>query len=248
MKPLHLAIGVFDGVHKGHRYLINSAIQEAKYNDGWAGALTFHPHPKKVLGLIHALRLIYPIQQRYWLLKKFGCDYVFIKKFTEAWSQSTPERFFSYLKRLFPNLAGIYVGEDFHFGHNRTGDTQVLQGLCQSDGCVKLHVFKHLMHGRERICSSRIRNCITHGDILETNIMLGMNYHCIGYIRDNNHFIHHNELPLKNGVYEGILKNKLGEVSVKINAEQGHLQLINTPQPHFMGKACLLEITGALLS
>ena len=248
MKPLHLAIGVFDGVHKGHRYLINSAIQEAKKTESWSGALTFHPHPKKVLGLPNAPQLIYPIQQRYWLLKKFGCDYVFIKKFTEAWSQSTPDRFFSYLKRLFPNLAGLYVGEDFHFGHNRMGDTQILQKLCQSDGHVKLHVFKHLLHEQERICSSRIRNCLTHGDILEANTMLGMNYHLIGYIREHNHFIHHNELPLKNGIYGGVLKNKLGEASVKINAKHGHFQLIDTPQPQFMKKACILEITESLSS
>lgn len=246
MKPLHLAIGVFDGVHNGHRYLIHSANQAAKNTDSWSGSLTFHPHPKKVLGLPNAPQLIYPIQQRYWLLKKFGCDYIFIKKFTEAWSQSTPDRFFSYLKRLFPNLAGLYVGEDFHFGHNRTGDTQILQELCQSDGHIKLHVFKHLLHNQERICSSRIRHCLIQGDISEANTMLGMNYHCIGYIRDRNHFIHHNELSLKDGIYGGSLKNKLGEAPVKITIEQGRLQLMDAPQPHFMKKACLLEITQAL--
>ena len=90
IKPLHLAIGVFDGVHCGHRYLVGEAIKTAHAYQVWAGALTFHPHPKKVLQLPHAPELIYPIQQRYWILRKLGCDYVFVKKFTDAWSQSSP--------------------------------------------------------------------------------------------------------------------------------------------------------------
>ena len=248
MKPLHLAIGIFDGVHRGHRYLIHSAIQVAKANNGLSGALTFHPHPKKVLGLPNAPQLIYPIQQRYWLLKKFGCDYVFIKKFTEPWSQSSPDRFFSYLKRLFPNLAGLYVGEDFHFGHQRSGDVYTLQDLCKSDGNIKLNVFKHLHYTHERICSTRIRNCLQQGNISEANNMLGINYHYIGYISNFKHFIHHNELPIKDGIYFGTLKNKHGDANVKVSVTQGQLQLINSLDSIFQHKACLLEITQPSLS
>ena len=248
MKPLHLAIGIFDGVHRGHRYLIHSAIEAAKANDGWSGALTFHPHPKKVLGLPNAPQLIYPIQQRYWLLKKFGCNYIFVKKFTEAWAQSSPDRFFLYLKRLFPNLAGIYVGEDFHFGHQRSGDVNVLQNLCNQEGLIKLQVFKHLQYTNERICSSRIRNCISQGDILEANAMLGLNYHYIGHLNDDNQFIHRNELALKDGIYSGILKNKLGETNVQVSVTQGQLRLKGDLESIFQHKACLLEITQSLLS
>ena len=101
MKPLHLAIGTFDGVHKGHRYLLQTAIENANKEKGMSGALTFHPHPKQILHCPNAPKLIYPIQQRYWLLKQLGCDAIFIKNFTTQWSRLTPDCFFDYLIQLF---------------------------------------------------------------------------------------------------------------------------------------------------
>lgn len=240
LKPLHLAIGVFDGVHNGHRYLIGEAIRNARATHAWAGALTFHPHPKKILHLADAPQLIYPIQQRYWLLKKLGCDYVFIKKFTEAWSQYLPEKFFAYLKRLFPNLKGLYVGEDFHFGHNRCGDTTTLNQLCQKDGTIELQVFKHLKFANERICSSRIRQVLLKGFIEEANALLGLPYQCIGYVDEHYIFKHHCELIPKDGYYNCTLKNKQFQQSVNlhIQSQQMHLELL--PQS-LLKKACILE-------
>ena len=241
MQSLHLAIGVFDGVHAGHRYLIGEAIEQAKRSNSVVGALTFHPHPKKVPQLPNAPQLIYPIQQRYWLLKKFGCRYVFVKKFTDAWSQYSPDRFFTYLQRLFPLLSDLYVGEDFHFGHNREGDTQRLEQLCQASQSVKLHVFKHLHYQQERICSSRIRLILSQGDISMANTLLSQPYHCIGYIDNNTYFIHHSELKLKDGDYACILKNKNGQQCVNTRIFDGHMSITSPVQDIFQHKACILE-------
>ncbi len=243
MKPLHLAIGIFDGVHCGHRYLIGEAVHKAQATQALSGVLTFHPHPKQVLNLPDAPKLIYPIQQRYWLLKKLGCDYVFIKNFTEAWSRSKPEKFFQYLRRLFPNLCGLYVGEDFHFGHNRCGNTETLRCLCEKDGQVHLHVFEHLQHANERICSTRVRNSIRQGNLILANQLLKIPYHFIGVIIDNT-FKHHCELKLKDGRYRCMLKNKAGQQSLDVTIETGCVRCLQEPDACFKNKASILEFVA----
>lgn len=244
--PLHLAIGVFDGVHCGHRYLIGEAIKTAHAQKAWAGALTFHPHPKKVLQLPNAPELIYPIQQRYWILRKLGCDYVFVKKFTDAWSQSSPEKFFAYLRRLFPNLSGLYVGEDFHFGHNRKGDVRILDDFCKQSGTIQLHVFQHLQYAGERICSTRVRDALYDGNLDLVNHLLGQNYHYIGYIDNHLRFCHRSELKIKDGRYHCTIKNKLHQQTLNVTIENAVVQLQAPIADALLNKACLLEFTKKL--
>ena len=246
IQPLHLAIGVFDGVHCGHRYLVNEAIKIAQSQHALAGALTFHPHPKQVLQLPDAPELIYPIQQRYWILRKLGCDYVFVKKFTDAWSQSSPKKFFDYLRRLFPNLSGLYVGEDFHFGHNREGDVNILDNLCKQSQMIQLHVFRHLQYEGERICSTRIRRALYHGDLENVNRLLGQNYHYIGYVDNGLQFCHRSELKIKKGHYHCILKNKLSQQALNVLVENGIVRVQSPLNDALLHKACILEFIKTL--
>lgn len=246
IKPLYLAIGVFDGVHCGHRYLVGEAIKTAHVREAWAGALTFHPHPKRVLQLPNAPELIYPIQQRYWILRKLGCDYVFVKKFTDTWSQSSPEKFFAYLRRLFPNLSGLYVGEDFHFGHNREGDVAILEDFCKRSGTIQLHVFRHLQYAGERICSTRVRDALYDGNLELVNHLLGQNYHYIGYVDDHLRFCHHSELKIKDGLYHCILKNKLYQQALEVSVENAAIQFQAPIADALLNKACILEFIKKL--
>ncbi|MDR0647110.1 MAG: adenylyltransferase/cytidyltransferase family protein [Puniceicoccales bacterium] len=183
MKALHLAIGIFDGVHLGHRTLIGKAVENARNTHAWSGVLSFHPHPKKVLGLPRAPKMIYPIQQRYRLLKELKVDHIFVKHFTSAWSQFQPDRFFSFLKRIFPNLHTVYVGEDFHFGYQRQGDVATLEALCQKENNVYLNVTQPCTHEGERICSTRIRHALQRGQICLANSLLGKSYHRLGQLK-----------------------------------------------------------------
>ena len=246
IKPLHLAIGVFDGVHCGHRYLIGEAIKTAQSRGDWVGALTFHPHPKKVLQLPNAPELIYPVQQRYWILRKLGCDYVFVKKFTDAWSQSSPEKFFAYLRRLFPNLSDLYVGEDFHFGHNREGDVGILNNFCKQSGSIQLHVFRHLQYTGERVCSTRVREALYAGNLELVNHLLGQNYHCIGYVDKVFHFCHRSELKIKDGLYHCILMNKLFQKTMDVIVENAIIRLQTPIDNALLNKACILEFIKKL--
>lgn len=245
MKPLYLAIGVFDGVHKGHRHLINSAIKNAKKAKAWSGVLTFHPHPKQVLRLPNAPQLIYPIQQRYWLLKKLGCNYVFIKKFTEAWSHSTPDRFFAYLKRLFPNLVSLHVGEDFRFGYKRTGDINMLETFCKT-GNINLHVSPYVKYLGEKICSTRIRETLQKGLIQDANRLLHVPYHCIGCFTQTLQFKHHNELKVKDGIYACQIINKQSKQKIILQVKQKIYSSLSPLKPNFQKTACLLNFKKEL--
>lgn len=245
MKPLHLAIGIFDGVHKGHHYLLQSAISNTQKEKSLLGALTFHPHPKQVLQLPDAPQLIYPIQHRYWLLKKAGCDSVFTKKFTKSWSHSTPEHFFAYLMQLFPNLTHIYVGEDFCFGYKRQGTLDRLQTLCQ-EYTINLHIIQHLKQDGEKICSTRIRKTLKNGLISMANKLLYKPYHCIGYLTPSNQFKHYCELKLKDGTYEGQIICKKDTQIVTIQVKEGFYYITSDFNPSFQKVTCLLEFQREL--
>jgi riboflavin kinase/FMN adenylyltransferase len=245
MKPLHLGIGIFDGVHGGHRYLLQSAIEAAKQENALSGALTFHPHPKQVLKLPNAPKLIYTIQQRYWLLKQLGCDSVFIKTFTEQWSHSTPEHFFTYLMRLYPNLAHLYVVEDFRFGNKRQGTLSMLQTFCKAH-TIQLHVIPHLKQGGEKICSTRIRKALGNGLVSLANQLLYKPYHCIGYITPTWQFQDRCEMKLKDGTYAGRIARKKEEQSVTIQVKEGLYHVISDLEPSFQKVPCLVEFQKEL--
>ena len=243
--PLHLAIGIFDGVHRGHQYILQGALKAVKQWGGRVGVLTFHPHPKRVLGLPNAPQMIYPIQQRYWLLRRFGCQYVFVKKFSNDWSRFSPDRFFVFLKRFFPQLKTLHVGEDFHFGYQRQGDVDTLSELCRADRSVQACIYPHLMENGHRICSTQIRDMLQSASIKIVNQLLGMPYHCIGFIKESI-FYHHCELKIKDGTYHCKLKNKLGLQEVVVEVKDGIIYLFTQPNACFRRRACLLEFQSEM--
>jgi riboflavin kinase/FMN adenylyltransferase len=192
MKALHLAIGIFDGVHLGHRTLIGKVVENARNTHAWSGVLSFHPHPQKVLGFPQAPKMIYPIQQRYRLLKELEVDHIFVKHFTSAWSQFQPDRFFLFLKRIFPNLHTVYVGEDFRFGYKRQGNVATLETLCQKENYIHLNVTQPCTYDGKRICSTRIRHTLQTGQIDLVNALLEKPYHRLGqlkYLKKNHPYI-----------------------------------------------------------
>ena len=245
MKPLHLAIGIFDGVHRGHCHLLQSAIEAAKKEKALSGALTFHPHPKQVLQLPNAPQLIYPIQQRYWLLKQLRCDSVVIKKFTEQWARSTPDHFFADLMQFFPNLSNLYVGEDFRFGHKRLGTLDLLQIFCK-EHTIQLHIVPHLKQDGEKICSTRIRKALNEGLVSLANQLLHKPYHCIGYITPTWQFQHRCELKLKDGIYACRMFCKKAEQIVTLQVKRGLYHIISDLDPTFQKGTYLLEFQKEL--
>ena len=160
-KPVWLAIGMFDGVHLGHRAVLNLATEKAGKEKDMVAALTFPEHPAKSLRPGKEPPLIMDPQAKSEALLGCGIHYVVMKPFDESLSEVSCEGFLGYLKEKVPSLRGICVGENFHFGKGRRGNAPFLSenGLLVSIGRYnkknerwgKWTYYKEL-EGKSRIC------------------------------------------------------------------------------------------------
>lgn len=172
---LHLAIGVFDGVHLGHKAVIESAVFSARRSGGVSGVLTFDPHPSRLFRPDDPTQLIMPIETKSEMLHGIGVDCVIRKHFDAAFAGIPAEEFLAHLKEQLPALKSIYVGENFRFGKKRAGDVST---LIDSGKALGLGVFSadRIKHNGEPISSTRIRAELQLGRIAEVNDLLGYNY------------------------------------------------------------------------
>lgn len=179
--PLHLAIGVFDGVHLGHKAVIESAVFSARRSGGIAGVLTFDPHPSRLFRPDDPTRLIMPIETKTAMLHAVGVDCVIRKHFDRAFASIPAKDFLGELKQALPALKSIYVGENFRFGQKRAGDVGT---LIQSGRELGLGVFsaERIKHNGEPISSTRIRKELEAGEIAAANDLLGYNYTATGEV------------------------------------------------------------------
>ncbi len=179
--PLHLAIGVFDGVHLGHKAVIESAVFSAQRSGGVSGVLTFDPHPSRLFRPDNATQLLMPIAEKCDMLHQVGVDVVIRKHFDREYASIPADSFLSELKQALPALQAIYVGENFRFGQKRAGDVVT---LIESGKALGLGVFsaERIKHNGEPISSTRIRRELQAGEIESVNDLLGYNYFADGAI------------------------------------------------------------------
>ncbi len=172
---LHLAIGVFDGVHLGHKAVIESAVFSARRTGGVSGVLTFDPHPSRLFRPNDPTQLIMPIETKTEMLHGIGVDCVIRKHFDVDFAAIPADEFLAHLKEQLPALKSIYVGENFRFGRKRAGDVST---LINSGKVLGLGVFSadRIKHNGEPISSTRIRAELKLGHIAEVNDLLGYNY------------------------------------------------------------------------
>ncbi|MDR1457981.1 MAG: hypothetical protein LBI37_00415 [Puniceicoccales bacterium] len=173
--PMTLAIGVFDGVHLGHKRVIQSAIEAAKIINGKSIVYTFLPHPTEILG--HRKNLILTYEQKTMQLSKLNVDYMVEQHFDRKFANLTPEGFIEVLKHKFKTINMICVGQNFRFGNGRIGGANYLESISSKIG-VKVTVIQSLMANGARISSTRIRQELLEGNLSAANSMLGYNYYC----------------------------------------------------------------------
>ena len=179
--PLHLAIGMFDGVHLGHKAVVESAVFSAKRARGVSGVLTFDPHPSRLFRPQGPTRLIMPIEEKCAMLHQVGVEVVIRKHFDEAYASIPAEDFLAELKKALPALSAIYVGENFRFGQKRAGDVTT---LIDTGNAIGIEVFSaaRIKHNGEPISSTRIRGDLEAGRIESANDLLGYNYFADGVV------------------------------------------------------------------
>ncbi len=178
--PTALAIGNFDGVHRGHRHLLDRVIAAARSFGGDAVALTFDPHPTRVLAPDRASPLVVGLDRKLELLRTSGIDGVVVQRFDLSFASQSPEEFAS---RVVQGLRAreVFVGEDFRFGRNREGTGATLAEFGASLGFAA-QVVPALLDDGVPVSSSRVRATLAAGDLATTAALLGRSYDLDGLV------------------------------------------------------------------
>jgi riboflavin kinase/FMN adenylyltransferase len=184
--PLHLAIGMFDGVHLGHRAVIEAAVQSARRSGGTAAVLTFAPHPSTLFRPDQPTRLIMDSGMKARMLHRLGVEVMVTQPFTPEFAQVAAEDFLPWLKQRAPQLAAVYVGENFRFGRGRKGDIALLVAEGRKHGLTVFSAPRVNFDG-EPISSTRIRGLLETGDVAGANALLGYTYFAEGPVVHGKH-------------------------------------------------------------
>ena len=176
-----LTIGNFDGVHVGHRSILDTVVSRAKSVAGSAVAFTFEPHPRKILRPESAPRLLTTLEQKTELFAAAGLDAVIVEPFTREFAQTPADVFvrtFVY-ERIRP--VEVYVGYDFHFGRDREGSMRLLTELGPRLG-FSVTIIPEVTVDEGDVNSTRIRELLGEARIDEAAAMLGRPYTVRGEI------------------------------------------------------------------
>jgi len=179
-----ITIGNFDGVHIGHQALFHEVVERAHAIDGTSIAMTFDPHPVRVLMKNSSPPLITLQEQKAELIERSGMEVLICIPFTRQFASLSAEDF---IKKLLIDKIGmkvIVVGKDYAFGKNREGNLAVLQLFGSQLGydVVVADWIKATQNFPDRISSTKIRELVMAGDIVSANKMLGRNYQIRGQV------------------------------------------------------------------
>ena len=254
--PSVVTVGMFDGVHRGHRVLLDRVAAEAAARGLPAGAVTFDRHPLEVLRPEAKPPLLTTLDRKVALLGAAGMDFVLVLAFTEELSQVTAEAFAREVLMDGVGARAVVVGDNFRFGHKAAGDPALLAELGRPRGVAVVAVPLHA-DGGEPVSSTRIRAELARGDVRAAAASLGRAYAVEGVVvRGDGRGGRELGIPTANldvagdlavpanGVYAGHLADEAGPprpaaISVGVN-----------PQFHTSGlrvEAHVLDFDGDLL-
>ena len=179
---LHIALGVFDGVHIGHRAVIKSAVSSAEEDNGVSAVLTFDPHPIRVLAPhVAPKRILASLNHKKELLSVLGVDLMIVVSFTQKFSEREAIDFLNEIKDNSHDLKTLAIGEDWEFGKQRQGNVVLLRAFGQQhDINIKAH--SAVMLDGERVSSTRVRQAVRDGNLDSASAMLGRPYTVLGTV------------------------------------------------------------------
>jgi len=175
-----LAIGVFDGVHAGHRYLLGHLQQQAAEANLLSGVVTFSPHPQSVLHPTRELPWLSDLDDRVTVLQQLGLDIVVVLTFTTKLAQLSAGDFMSLLKKYL-RMQGIMVGPDFVLGRGGQGDISLLRTLGDEMEFTVQVVPPFTIEG-EVVSSTLIRRALARGDMGRVEKLMGRRFYLRGKV------------------------------------------------------------------
>ncbi len=184
-KDTLLTIGVFDGVHLGHRYLIDRLKEQAQQQDLLSGVVTFRQHPQEVLSPQTRLPYLTTLSQKVELLKKAGVDIVIALTFSMEMAQLSAGQFIGLLIKYL-RMRGLVIGPDFVLGRGREGDIDTLRRLGQAMNFSVTVTAPARVNG-DVISSTAIRRALADGDIKRVVRLTGRPYRLEGKVISGTH-------------------------------------------------------------
>lgn len=181
--PAAVAIGVFDGVHLGHEYVLDRVLQVAAENDLRPTVLSFQTHPAMTIRPENAPKLLTSVDQKVERFAECGMESAFVLPFDERFAETTADQFVDDLLIDRVGAKAVIVGADFHFGADRAGsvDTLIEAGE-RGDFIVEVLELETLPSGTEPVSSTAIRRALAGGRVADAAAMLGRPYQIDGVV------------------------------------------------------------------
>lgn len=177
-----VSVGTFDGVHLGHRAIINELKRRAESTGGPSTLVTFEPHPQRFLhSKEKPIKILTPLKEKIEILEKLGLDRLFVLKFDKKIAQMDPQRF---VKEIIVDRIGVkemVVGYDHVFGKNRTGCSITLSELGNLYN-FKVDIIQPFKVNGQVVKSTLIRELLEEGEVNRAGKFLGRNYRLVGCV------------------------------------------------------------------
>lgn len=184
LKPHHrgsvVTIGNFDGVHRGHQALLRQIRTKSDELGVACMLVCFEPQPKEYFDEYNAPARLTRFREKVCLLEEYGVDIVFCMKFDDATRNMHPDTFSALLGEQI-GVKALFVGDDFHFGQDRSGNFDTLVQAGKHYG-FEVSNLRTMMVGDDRVSSTRIRECLANGEFEEAEDLLGHSYSIMGKV------------------------------------------------------------------
>jgi len=228
----YIALGSFDGLHKGHLSLVKKAVSLARENSGKSIVYTFKNHPRIFLKSNSQFKILLDNDSKVEILKKENIDLVFFEEFNEDFMKLSPEEFIEYLCDKF-KVKGIVVGFNYKFGYKNLGNVELLKKLSNKYN-YRVYVVETCTYLKEVVSSTRIREALLKGNLKVANEMLTRAYFIKGKVVHGKELGRQLGFPTANLEYEAsIVLPKQGVYYTNVmwnnNIYKGITSIGNTP-------------------
>jgi riboflavin kinase / FMN adenylyltransferase len=176
-----ITIGTFDGVHMGHRVILQQVMQQAREVNGESILLTFEPHPRKIVFPDQPLKLITTLEEKIELITETGIEHIVVVPFTKEFAALSAQEYIEefLVKKINPN--SIVIGYDHHFGSDRKGNIDMLKDFEAKHNYTVYEIPAQLIE-EAAVSSTKIRNAIAEGQAEDATKMLGRPYTIKGIV------------------------------------------------------------------
>ena len=209
--PTLVSIGNFDGVHRAHSHVLNEIVSRARHQKAKAMAVTFEPHPVRILRPDSGLKLITPTPEKLRLLEASGLDAVLLLPFGRDLSLMTPRQFAERILKKKLHVREVHEGYNFRFGHKAGGDIQMLAEFGREMG-FEVKTYPEMKLRGETVSSSQIRKLMSEGRVSRARHLLARPFCILGtpgrgrgygskYTVPTINLARYEELVPKDGVY-----------------------------------------------